>query len=752
MHLHGYARNGGDGVHIYINGTEQQARQLLQMIRQSLPAQAQIIASGIYRSEQVEYDDFSILVRDDEPQQKKAVLVSPDVAICPDCLRELHDPNNRRYRYPFITCTHCGPRYSIIQQLPYERMNTTMQPFIPCKDCREEYENPLDRRFYSQTNSCPHCPIHLYILDMENKMKKAESEGVLKLIHTWLEQNKILALKGIGGYHLICDANSPHTIQLLRNRKHRPSKPFALLYPNLEMAEQDFFVSEKEKELLTARTAPIVLLAPKLNAHTRLATADIAPGLQRQGIMLPYSPLLELVATDYSKPLVATSGNIAGSPIIYKDEEAWSLLSPIADHIIGYDRDIVLPEDDSVAQVSTYSSQTIFLRRSRGYAPTFTSYQPKKSKTVLAAGAQLKSSFSLSVNGNVFVSQFLGSGDSYESQQMYRDTLNHWLQLYQARPKLVLADLHPDYFTHQYARQLAQQFKAELQLVQHHEAHFAAVLAENDLLDSHEPVLGVIWDGTGLGTDGNTWGGEFFTYHHGEIKRSFHLDYIPAIAGDKMAMEPRIAACCATFNLGTGLDILQAKFSELEWKNYQSLCSTTRRYSSSAGRLFDAVASLAGICDRQSYEGEAALGLQVLAENFVSKNGFDDVHSYINNADISTATIMAGVINDIKKGKEKSLVAARFHCSLAQMIGIVANYIDAGAVCFSGGVFQNSLLVDWIRRLHEPSRRLYFHRQLSPNDENISFGQLVYYDHALVSAHEDHSAYEQKRIEEMINF
>jgi hydrogenase maturation protein HypF len=474
------------------------------------------------------------------------------------------------------------------------------------------------------------------------------------------------------------------------------------------------------------------LLYPKQEAFNFLAVKNIAPGLERLGVMLPYSPLLELIANDYKMPLVATSANISGSPIIYKDEDALAYLFDIADYMVSYNRDIIIPEDDSVVQVSRHFNQQIILRRSRGYAPSFLRYKPQTEVDVLSTGAFLKSSFTLSVNGNVFVSQFLGSGESYESQRMYKDTLDHWLKLYKTKPGVIITDAHPGYFSHQYAIELAEKYKTGLKCIQHHEAHFAAVLAENNLLYSSEPVLGIIWDGTGLGSDGNIWGGEFFTYENNEMVRCYHFDYFPAIAGDKMAMEPRIAALCVASNAGLQPDKLKEKFTEAEWNNYQSLINITNLFSSSAGRIFDAAASLLDICDKQTYEGEAAMYLQGLAENYVIENGFEMDDSYFKESPddyrIPTASLIQGITMDIKKGKSKNYIAAKFHYSLVYLIDIVAKNSSTQKICCSGGVFQNALLVDWIQKEYIGKYQLYFHKDLSPNDENISFGQLVCYD------------------------
>lgn len=736
MQLSGYVKNESDGVHIFFNASEQAANLFFLKINETAPAHSKIISSELHKTDDRILTDFSIVVEEDDNCEKQ-VLLSPDTAICTACRSELHDMNNRRYRYPFITCTQCGPRYSIINNLPYERHATSMQNFSMCKSCNDEYNNVSDQRFFSQTNSCAACGMELRIHENTSSILSNNSEKVLLHIKHFLQQGKILAVKGIGGYLLLCNADNAVAIQLLRSRKHRPSKPFAVLYPDIQTVHNNFELNKQEKALLESEEAPIVLLYPKQEAFNNLAVKNIAPGLKRVGIMLPYSPLLELIANDFGKPLIATSANISGSPIIYKDEDALAYLFGIADYIVSYNRDIIIPQDDSVVQVSPYSNQQIILRRSRGYAPSFLQYKPKTETGILSTGAFLKSSFTLSVNGNVFVSQFLGSGESYESQQMYKDTLEHWLKLYIVKPDIIIADTHPNYFSHQYAIELAEKHATNVKFIQHHQAHFAAVLAENNLLHSTEPAMGVIWDGTGLGADGNIWGGEFFKYENKKMLRCYHFDYFPAIAGDKLALEPRIAALCAASNAWPQSGKLKEKFTEAEWNNYQSLINTTNLFSSSVGRIFDAVASLLDVCDKQTYEGEAAMYLQVLAEEYVIENGFVMDASYFKEGShyyrIPVVSLIQGIMLDIKKSKTKNYIAAKFHYSLVCLIDIIAKNINVGKICFSGGVFQNALLVDWMQKEYSGKYQLHFHQHLSPNDENISFGQMVYYDNELTS-------------------
>lgn len=394
MQLCGNVKNGNDGVHVFFNASEQEAGVFFKKIKATAPKHSTIISSVLTVSPLQQFTDFSIVV-ETQDHSNKHVLLSPDTALCPACKNELYDKKDTRYRYAFITCTHCGPRYSIIRELPYERHSTAMQDFKMCRRCEEEYHNISDRRFFSQTNSCEDCGIKLSWHEHDMSSLTDNAGEILSRANTMLQQGKILAVKGTGGYLLLCDAGNETAIRLLRSRKHRPAKPFAVLYPGLEAVQDDFDVTELEKELLTSAASPVVLLYKKQGSYIDSAANNIAPGLNRSGIMLPYNPLLSLISSGFGKPLVATSANISGSPIIYKNEDALAYLFSIADHIISYNRDIIIPQDDSVVQITKHSAQQIILRRSRGYAPSFLHYVPQKNGCTLSMGAFLKSSFTL---------------------------------------------------------------------------------------------------------------------------------------------------------------------------------------------------------------------------------------------------------------------------------------------------------------------------------------------------------------------
>lgn len=727
--IKGWVNNAADGVHVVFNADAELAQRFYKELIQNVPILARIIGHKLIAISSATFDSFDIISSDEKKEAD--LLLTPDFALCTDCQQELQDTTNRRYRYPFITCTNCGPRFSIVQKLPYDRERTTMQSFAMCPTCQQEYDDVQNRRYYSQTNSCATCGIQLKFTDTNtNTILDQPLEKTIQ----YLRAGKIGAVKGIGGYLLLCDATNTAAIQTLRARKHRPTKPLAILYPNEASLTQDVAISKIELAALKNAEAPIVLLELLRAPQSGIQTKMIAPGLSQLGVMLPYAPLLELISTDFGKPLVATSGNISGSPIIFEDEQAIEGLGGIVDFILSNNREIVTPQDDSVIRFSKENQQKIILRRSRGLAPTF--IQPSvlakltQSKiSMLAMGASMKSTFSWAHRGNLYVSQYLGDLERYDTQQYFRSTLQHFWELFDAQPEQLIVDKHPDYFSTQLGRELAERWEAPVTQVQHHEAHAAAVLAENDLLDATEPVLCVVWDGTGYGNDANVWGGEFFRYEDGTFLRAYYFDYFPFILGDKMPREPRISALCLAHDVIGAAAFVEPKFSKIEWGLYQRLLENhDGLQTSSVGRLFDGIASLLVIADKTSYEGEAAMQLEALAKTYFRKHGLAFEESYIMEGAsyyrVPTRTLVQNIILDLQKGRPLNFIAAKFHYSLVIIIKNVARNVGCQKLTFSGGVFQNELLVDLIIHHLQKEFELFFHQQLSPNDECISFGQI----------------------------
>jgi hydrogenase maturation protein HypF len=729
--LPGWVSNTTDGVHLEVNGSPETVGRFYEHLLHQPPALARITGHSCVPVPDTFFDDFTI--RHSESTGDAVALLTPDVALCAACAEEMRNPADRRHGYPFLTCTACGPRYSITRQLPYDREHTTMDAFPMCAACQREYDDPLDRRYYSQTNSCPACGVRLALYNAESTAPETDTRTVLRQAGEALLAGKVVAVKGIGGYLLLCDATDAAVIHGLRQRKGRPTKPLALLYPDLAVLEKDARVREVERQALLSPAAPVVLLPLRDDSASGVAWSAVAPGLRQVGAMLPYAPLFRWLADYAGQPLVATSANVSNAPIIHKDGKARAELFPLADLVLTHNREIVVPQDDSVVRF-TAGEQPLTIRRSRGYAPTYIGPGlGLGAGNVLALGADLKSTFARQYGQNLYVSGYLGDLESYDTQGHYRHTLAHFTGLLSAKPDVLLADKHPGYFSTGLGHELARQWRVPVQLVQHHQAHFAAVLGENNLLHTTEPVLGVIWDGVGYGDDGQVWGGEFLVYHRYAFRRAFHLAPFPNLMCDKMAREPRLAALALCHSLSEAQALLREKFTPTEWAVYGKRLQTppTLR-STSMGRVFDAVASLLGLADHSSYEGEAAMRLEAQAGSYLRRKAGLPDEPYAAEApegeSIAVLPIVKKVIQGIRAGKPVDEIAAAFHLQMAQLVVRVAQAALVRKIAFSGGVFQNAVLVDLLTETAGRDYDLYFHRQLSPNDECIALGQLMVHE------------------------
>lgn len=722
--LTGTVANGKDGVHIYCTADIPQLIALRHQLEHHPPPNARIVSFHTRELPYREFSSFSIVQAEDTAVPD--LLIPPDLGLCEDCRRELHAPEGRRSAYPFTTCVRCGPRYSILSQLPYDRENTTMKEWSTCIHCDGEYNDPEDRRYYSQTNSCSNCAIPMHLYDRNGPEITSDHRAIPELAAQALREGRILAVKGIGGYLLLCDATQKLAVQVLRTRKHRPAKPFAVCYPQLEDALMDVELSYSAIAALQSAESPIVLCPLRNNNETSIALSEIAPGLKRLGVLLPYTPLLELIASSFQKPFVATSGNLSGSPIIFTDEEALRELPAFADLIITYEREILIPQDDSVVQF-TDRDQRIILRRSRGLAPNFTLQPfPPATERVLALGADLKSAFALLNRDRVYVSQYLGNLENFPAQEAYDTTLRHLSSLLQFKPERMLCDRHPAYYSRTLAENLQEKNDIPLLSIQHHEAHFAAVLAENKELFSSNPILGVIWDGTGWGSDEQVWGGEFFLRHQGQFNRKFHLKYFRQLLGDKMSREPRLSALSLLNELPGQINRLAPLFSPKERDYYQRLLAQPATlHTSSMGRFLDGIAVLLGLTPVNTYEGQAALQLQSLAEG----NNSDIASCYeftVEGSEIDWQPVVIAILADLERGLPKAAIARSLFRALIELIRTTALLSGTRTLAFSGGVFQNALLCEGIQDRLGKEFRLLFHQELSPNDECIGFGQLAW--------------------------
>jgi len=713
--LTGTVSNNQEGVLIYMNASKKGADNFLKAIKESAPRISIINQISISEVSPQNFSSFKII-----PSKARGPLnlpLTPDFAICNSCKTEIEDPQNIRFDYPFTTCVNCGPRYAITTNFPFERAHTTLRSFHMCHSCEEEYQNPADKRFHSQTNTCSDCGIQLSLTNHSGTRININQNEVLDTITQLLLEGQIIAIKNTNGYLLCCDATKGEVIQTLRKRKQRPNKPFAVMYPSSESVKEDFEVSTVELHALDSEVAPIVILK---NKQPSIATHEIAPNLHQTGVMLPHTALLHLLLKRLDTPIVATSGNIHGLPIIASETEAQKHLSSVADYFVHHNLDINFPQDDSV--VKFVGDQQIILRRSRGLAPSNLSTSSGLIN-VLATGADLKSAFAIAKKEQTYISQYFGNLSSYDVLQRYHSTLEKFIQIFDVHPASVLIDKHPQYFSSQLGKEIANNHQISCKEIQHHKAHFASVLGEHNLFDSKEKVLGVVWDGTGLGDDNNIWGGEFFEYHSNRIIRVTHFDYFNSIANDKMAKEPRLSL----FSLleEEQKENIKSKFSSTEWQVYSKMLQSNQLKTSSVGRLFDAVASALELSDYNTYEGEAAMLLEQCASKYKGSNPFDLLEGVTYDT-MPSAYIVNRVFKLYKEEQPKNQLAYSFIFTLAKSILREARKREIQIVACSGGVFQNSVLVNL---LLESDLDIKLHQQLSPNDENIAYGQLQYFQH-----------------------
>jgi hydrogenase maturation protein HypF len=725
--LTGWVNNSAQGVAIEIEGSQITLNLFLLRLEQEKPARSHIQSLNTTTLDPVGYSNFTIRESTDG---KKTAIVLPDIATCLDCLQELRDPSNRRYRYPFINCTHCGPRFSIIQTLPYDRPNTTMQAFELCTACQSEYSNPNDRRFHAQPNACPQCGPQLALWDREGKGLATQGDA-LHLSVAAIRQGKILAVKGLGGFHLIADACSETAVQRLRQLKRRQAKPFALMYPSLDLVKVHCEVSGLEEQLLRSPEAPIVLLRRNPSAHDDLLPcSSVAPDNPYLGIMLPSTPLHHLLMADLNAPIVATSGNLSGEPICTDELESLQRLGTIADAFLIHNRAIAHPIDDSVVRV--VMNRSMVLRRARGYAPLplqLASPAPE----ILAVGAHLKNAIAFSIDRQVFISQHIGDLETAPALEAFQHTVASFQDLYDLKPIAIACDLHPDYASTRWA----EQSDLPVMTVQHHYAHALSCMAENQIDGS---VLAIVWDGTGYGLDGTLWGGEFLHVTETSFQRVAHLRTFRLPGGDLAVKEPRRAALGLLYEYFgetlfemRSLAPLQA-FSEQE---LNLLKVALQRHlnapmTSSAGRLFDAIASILNLKQHSQFEGQAAMALEFALEGVETDEYYPfEVLESIPARDgsgiaIDWATTIQGVLKDRERLQSVPVISAKFHNTLVEMMVAVAQRVKEQQVVLTGGCFQNKYLLEKaIARLQTEHFCPYWHQQIPPNDGGIALGQII---------------------------
>jgi hydrogenase maturation protein HypF len=727
LNLRGWVCNTSEDVRIEVEGDDRDIERFLHDLKELAPPMSrieEITVASRQRQTAASYEKFEI--RDSIAEEGKYQLVSPDIATCPDCRQEIFNPEDRRYRYPFTNCTNCGPRFTIIADIPYDRPNTTMHRFRMCPECQREYDDPLDRRFHAQPNACPVCGPQLELVDAEGK--QVAGTDIIEMTGQLLREGKIVAVKGLGGFLLACDATSQKTVNRLRQRKNRPAKPLAVMVSSLEEVREHCDIDKEEETLLTSPGSPIVLM--KWRADSSITPA-VAPGLKYLGMMLPYTPLHHILLRETGIPLVMTSGNLSEEPIAKDNDEAIRRLGGIADYFLMHNRDIYARYDDSVTIVERDIPQ--FVRRARGYAPqpVHLNYQ---SRRILGCGAEEKNTFCLTRDNYAFLSQHIGDMENMETLEHFTNTIELYKRLFRIEPEIIAHDLHPEYLATKYAKEMATRDSVKLIPIQHHHAHIASCMADNG---REEPVIGVSFDGTGYGPDGHIWGGEFLTADYRGFTRMGHLEYLPLPGGALAIKKPYRTAIGYLLSLGIDLDhrlplFKQVNDAEVDIIKSQVENSLNAPLTSSCGRLFDAVSALIGVRGVIEYEAQAAIDLEMLAGDTDGETK-DYPFTVIEHEGIRIIKLQdtfAAIIDNLHSNTPEAMIAARFHNTVARMIVELCQVISAETgitgVALSGGVFQNRLLLrKTTARLESAGFSVYTHRQVPCNDGGISLGQVV---------------------------
>jgi hydrogenase maturation protein HypF len=726
----GWVNNSPQGVFVEAESPRPALEQFLRRLETEKPPRSFIQSMETTWLAAVGFQKFEI--RASETAGDKTALVLPDIATCPDCLKEIFDPKNRRFRYPFTNCTNCGPRFSIIESLPYDRANTSMKKFAMCPQCQAEYAGPQDRRFHAQPNACPVCGPRLEFWNTAGEAIFGGDEALLAAANA-VRRGKIVAVKGVGGFHLLADARNEKAVQRLRERKHREEKPFALMFHSVENVKLVCEVSVLEERLLRSPEAPIVLLrcrqpAEISNLKFQIAKA-VAPNNPNLGVMLPSNPLQHLLMAEWKFPVVATSGNLSDEPVCTDEFETRERLRGLADFFLVHNRPIVRPEDDSIVRVML--GREMVMRRARGYAPLPVQLKSKaqspKSKVVLAVGAHLKNAIALAVGENVFISQHIGDLETAAANSAFRRATGDFEKLYHVKPEIVAADLHPGYLSTKFAHESG----GEVAGVQHHVAHVLSCIAENEV---ELPALGVAWDGTGCGTDGTVWGGEFFLVTDEKVERVAHLRPFRLPGGDKAVKEPRRAALGLLYELyGEAAFEMNhlPPLREMPPVERIALKGMLQRgfnspLTSSVGRLFDAVASLVDLRQQMRFEGQPAMELE-FALGAVVTDACYNLPLVTRHASLiwDWSLLIRSILADKNGGVSVAEISAKFHNALAEVVVEAAKKFGQPRVALSGGCFQNRYLTERIvTRLRAENFQPYWHQRVPTNDGGIALGQV----------------------------
>jgi hydrogenase maturation protein HypF len=733
--LAGLVRNDAEGVHIEVEGDAERLDLFLRGIQEEAPPLA--IVEAVSWRPLAALGERGFRIEESREGPRRRALISPDVATCEDCLREIFDPADRRYRYPFTNCTNCGPRFTITRAVPYDRATTTMSRFEMCPECRREYDDPTNRRFHAQPNACPACGPRVRLLDRFGHRLHAKPDDPILRTARILQGRAIVAVKGLGGYHLACDPFDERAVRILRGRKVRQDKPFALMARDLAQVRELCRVGSEEGALLTSPARPIVLLERRDDSGIAEA---VAPRQSTLGVMLAYTPLHHLLMADSGIPLVMTSGNNSDEPIAYRDEEAFEQIGEIADYFLVHDRPIHMRTDDSVVRVARRGTYPI--RRSRGYAPAPLTVAEGFGRHVLACGGELKNTFCIAKERHVFLSHHIGDLENYETLTSFREGVGHFCRLFDVQPELVAYDLHPEYLSTKYARELEEGGLPAVG-VQHHHAHVASCLSDNER-PGGERVIGVALDGTGYGTDGAVWGGEFF---EGSIEDGFarqgHLEYAPLPGGAAAIRQPwrmALAQLIGLYGEEETVKLPLATVHRVGERNARLVARLVERklntpLTSSAGRLFDGVAAMVGVpgTQRTTYEGQAAVELELAADGPASRGYPFRLQPEDEGWIVETQEIIHGVVEDLLAGRATGEISSMFHRTMAEVVVAGCGRIrEAGgttAVALSGGAFQNMLLLEQVvGLLEEKGFEIYRHHRAPANDGGLALGQAILAD------------------------
>ncbi len=723
--LLGWIRNTSSGAEIEIEGTEERVDLFIEELRTKSPKLSLIETVTFEKfTELKNYTEFEIIKS--KAEDSRDTLISPDVCVCDDCIREMFDSKDRRFRYPFINCTNCGPRFTIIKDIPYDRDKTTMQKFPMCQTCEKEYKDIVDRRYHAQPVACEKCGPEVFFVENDSQSIIAKKDDAIKIAQQFLKDEKIIAIKGLGGIHLACNANNERLVNELRKRKHRDEKPFALMVKDIEAAKEICEISDDEEKILTSHQRAIVLLKKKdLNSYMHISENNYI------GVMLPYTPVHFLVFEDCPKRLVMTSANISDLPIIYKNEETLEKLKNVADGFLLNNRDIETRCDDSLCWV--FEGKEYFARRSRGFVPFPIILKEliensKEVKNVLACGAEQKATFALSKNSYVFPSAHIGDLKNIETLEHYENQIKHFEKMFSIKPEVIACDLHLDYLSSIYAKQRAKENKIKIVEVQHHFAHMASCMADNNL---DEKVIGIIWDGTGLGTDNTIWGAEFFVGDYEGFERKGTILPFKLPGGDKATKE--IYRCAVSLLKTSNADTKKIKDAKLKENLEQLITMMDANINSptctSMGRLFDGVAYLIGIKDEATYEGQAAVLLEACALR--AKEFTDEVYDYdIIETDkiyFDYTKMINQIIND---EASQNIKALKFMNTVVDMAVEISKKIrqkeNINKIVLSGGTMQNQYMLKRLTdRLKEEGFEPFHHKRVSTNDESLALGQVM---------------------------